>query len=61
LFAPMLHTRFSPNNFGRIPFALFVGVSMSITAFPVLARIIEERNLQRGGARRNRTFECRSG
>jgi Kef-type K+ transport system membrane component KefB len=26
-------------------FALFMGVSMSITAFPVLARIIEERNM----------------
>jgi len=48
LFAPALHTRFSPNNFGRVPFALFMGVSMSITAFPVLARILEERNLQRG-------------
>ena len=48
LFAPTLHTRFSPNNFGRTPFALFMGVSMSITAFPVLARILEERNLQRG-------------
>ena len=48
LFAPALHTRFSPNNFGPIPFALFMGVSMSITAFPVLARILEERNLQRG-------------
>lgn len=47
LFAPMLHSRFSPNGFGPIPFALFVGVSMSITAFPVLARILEERNLQR--------------
>ncbi len=28
-------------------FALFIGVSMSITAFPVLARIIEERGLSR--------------
>jgi Kef-type K+ transport system membrane component KefB len=28
-------------------FALFMGVSMSITAFPVLARIIEERRLSR--------------
>jgi Kef-type K+ transport system membrane component KefB len=48
LFAPMLHTRFSPNGFGPMPFTLFLGVSMSITAFPVLARILEERNLQRG-------------
>jgi Kef-type K+ transport system membrane component KefB len=28
------------------PFALFIGVAMSITAFPVLARIIEERGLK---------------
>jgi Kef-type K+ transport system membrane component KefB len=28
-------------------FALFIGVSMSITAFPVLARILEERGLTR--------------
>jgi Kef-type K+ transport system membrane component KefB len=33
---------------GKIPlpeFALFMGTAMSITAFPVLARILEERNL----------------
>ncbi len=29
------------------PFALFVGVSMSITAFPVLARMLTERGMQR--------------
>ena len=46
LAAPFLHARFSSNGIGRIPFALFLGVSMSITAFPVLARILEERNLQ---------------
>lgn len=28
-----------------LPFALFIGISMSITAFPVLARIIQERNM----------------
>lgn len=28
-----------------LPFALFMGISMSITAFPVLARIIQERGL----------------
>ena len=44
--APLFHARFSPNGVGRVPFALFLGVSMSITAFPVLARILEERNLQ---------------
>ena len=44
--APVFHVRFSPNGIGKIPFALFLGVCMSITAFPVLARILEERNLQ---------------
>jgi Kef-type K+ transport system membrane component KefB len=47
LSAPLLHARFSSNGIGRIPFALLLGVSMSITAFPVLARILEERNLQK--------------
>ena len=28
-----------------LPFALFIGISMSINAFPVLARIIQERNM----------------
>jgi Kef-type K+ transport system membrane component KefB len=30
-----------------VAFALFIGISMSITAFPVLARILEERGLTR--------------
>jgi Kef-type K+ transport system membrane component KefB len=47
LAAPVVHARFASNNIGRLPFALFLGVSMSITAFPVLARILEERNLQK--------------
>jgi Kef-type K+ transport system membrane component KefB len=29
----------------RVPFALFMGVSMSITAFPVLARILSDRGM----------------
>jgi Kef-type K+ transport system membrane component KefB len=44
--SPLLHARFAPNGIGGLPFALFLGVSMSITAFPVLARILEERKLQ---------------
>lgn len=44
--APLFHARFSPGEIDRIPFSLFLGVSMSITAFPVLARILEERKLQ---------------
>ncbi len=34
----------SPSTPG-LPFALFIGVSMSITAFPVLARILSDRGL----------------
>lgn len=32
---------------GFVPFALFIGVAMSITAFPILARILVERGMQR--------------
>jgi Kef-type K+ transport system membrane component KefB len=35
--APSLRIRFAPSGVGSLPFALFLGVSMSITAFPVLA------------------------
>jgi Kef-type K+ transport system membrane component KefB len=31
----------------HLPFALFIGVAMSITAFPVLARILTDRGMQR--------------
>jgi Kef-type K+ transport system membrane component KefB len=41
-----LYIRFAPSSIGRVPFFLFLGISMSITAFPVLARILHERNLQ---------------
>ncbi len=34
-------------NTSFVAFALFIGISLSITAFPVLARIIEERGLTR--------------
>jgi Kef-type K+ transport system membrane component KefB len=46
LVAPMLRHRFAPTGVGALPFMLFLGISMSITAFPVLARILEERNMQ---------------
>ena len=41
-----LRIRFAPDGIGSITFVLFLGISMSITAFPVLARILEERGLQ---------------
>ena len=42
----LLYPLVSSNNVNFIPFALFLGAAMSITAFPVLARIITENNLQ---------------
>ncbi|HMF78379.1 MAG TPA: cation:proton antiporter [Bryobacteraceae bacterium] len=42
-----LRVRFAPHGIGSTPFVLFLGIAMSITAFPVLARILEERRLQR--------------
>ena len=45
--ALLLFGEFGPHGFGFLSFALFMGVSMSITAFPVLARIIQEHNLTR--------------
>lgn len=40
-----LYPRFSSSDVPFTVFALFIGVSMSITAFPVLARILGERGL----------------
>ncbi|WP_233581364.1 cation:proton antiporter [Acidipila sp. EB88] len=45
LLAHSLRERFAPHGIGSVPFVMFLGISMSITAFPVLARILEERNL----------------
>ena len=42
-----LHETFAPGGVGFTSFALFLGVSLSITAFPVLARILEDRGMQR--------------
>jgi Kef-type K+ transport system membrane component KefB len=45
--AGSLHEAWAPAGVGFTSFALFLGVSMSITAFPVLARILGDRGLQR--------------
>jgi Kef-type K+ transport system membrane component KefB len=42
-----LYARLAPPGVRFHSFLMFLGVSMSITAFPVLARILEERGLQR--------------
>ena len=43
--AYFLYSRFSTPSVHFYSFSLFVGIAMSITAFPVLARIIKERGL----------------
>lgn len=42
-----LYEGFAPQGIPFLSFALFVGVSMSITAFPVLARIAQERGISK--------------
>ena len=42
-----IYTEYASGLTSFMPFALFIGISMSITAFPVLARIIQENHLQR--------------
>jgi Kef-type K+ transport system membrane component KefB len=40
-----LYTSFAPRGTSFLAFALFTGIAMSITAFPVLARILTERGI----------------
>jgi Kef-type K+ transport system membrane component KefB len=41
----LIYRSFAPPAISFTSFALFMGVAMSVTAFPVLARIIEERGI----------------
>ncbi|RZJ69379.1 cation:proton antiporter [Flavobacterium sp.] len=45
--AYFIYERFAPDGIDFVSFALFTGVSMSITAFPVLARIVQERGIHK--------------
>lgn len=45
--AYFVYTNFAPVNVKFLSFALFMGIAMSITAFPVLARIVQERGLSK--------------
>jgi Kef-type K+ transport system membrane component KefB len=45
--AYFIYSEFAPKNVNFLSFALFIGISMSITAFPVLARIVQERGLSK--------------
>ena len=40
-----VYSTLAPQGVAFAPFALFMGIAMSITAFPVLARILKERGL----------------
>ena len=40
-----IYEKYASQQTSFLAFALFIGISMSITAFPVLARIVQERNL----------------
>ncbi|GAB1416457.1 cation:proton antiporter [Paludibacter sp.] len=40
-----IYDEFAANATHFLPFALFIGISMSITAFPVLARIVQEKGM----------------
>lgn len=45
--AYFIYERFAPMGVSYSSFCLFLGIAMSITAFPVLARIVQERGLHR--------------
>ncbi|MDH6305238.1 Kef-type K+ transport system membrane component KefB [Parabacteroides sp. PH5-13] len=45
LTAYFIYNKYAENTTPFISFALFIGIAMSITAFPVLARIIQEKGL----------------
>ncbi len=45
--AYLLYASYGPRDKGELQFALFMGIAMSITAFPVLARILQEHGLTR--------------
>lgn len=45
LLAYYLYDAYAPSGVGFLAFCLFIGISVSITAFPVLARILQERGM----------------
>ncbi|MBE8712305.1 cation:proton antiporter [Sphingobacterium hungaricum] len=42
-----LYAEYAPSGVEFLSYSLFIGIAMSITAFPVLARIVQERGLQK--------------
>lgn len=47
MLAYFIYEDYAPKGFGFLEFALFIGVSMSVTAFPVLARILSDSPLHK--------------
>lgn len=45
--AVSLYSRYAAVGTAFVPFALFLGIALSITAFPVLARILKERGMEK--------------
>lgn len=45
--AYFIYDSFAPGNVQFLSFSLFIGISMSVTAFPVLARIVQERGMHK--------------
>ncbi|MBC7391261.1 MAG: cation:proton antiporter [Opitutaceae bacterium] len=45
-----IYERLAPEGIGFVEFSLFMGIAMSITAFPVLVRIVHEKGLQNTSA-----------
>ncbi|HEY7596948.1 MAG TPA: cation:proton antiporter [Actinophytocola sp.] len=45
LLAAVAYAKFAPQGVGSLAFALFIGVSMSITALPVLVRILQDTKM----------------
>jgi Kef-type K+ transport system membrane component KefB len=45
--APVLYPTLAPKGVAFWPFALFTAVALSITAFPVMARILKDRGMSR--------------
>jgi Kef-type K+ transport system membrane component KefB len=45
--AYFIYIFFAPNGVQFLSFGLFIGIAMSITAFPVLARIVHERGIHK--------------
>jgi Kef-type K+ transport system membrane component KefB len=45
--AYFVYNKFAPEGVKFLSFSLFMGIAMSITAFPVLARIVQERGIHK--------------